>query len=41
MFNKVDAQKKSNFLEQTKAARDDRAQEKTRHHAVIKIQVCI
>lgn len=41
MFSKVDAQKKSNFLEQTKAARDDRAQEKTRHGAVIKIQAVV
>lgn len=38
MFGKVDAQKKS-FLDQAKAQRDDRAYEKKRQIAVIKIQV--
>ncbi|XP_063448958.1 ubiquitin-protein ligase E3B-like [Mytilus trossulus] len=37
MFGKVDAQKKS-FLDQAKAQRDDRAYEKKRQVAVIKIQ---
>nr|XP_022345739.1 ubiquitin-protein ligase E3B-like [Crassostrea virginica] len=38
MFSKVDTTKKSQFLEQTKALREERAQDKLKHDAAILIQ---
>lgn len=38
MFSKVDTAKKSQFLEQTKALREERAQDKLKHDAAILIQ---
>lgn len=39
MFSKVDSTKKNQFLEQTKALREERAQDKLKHDAAIVIQV--
>ena len=39
MFSKVEAGKTTSFLDQTKAAREERAQGKHQDHAATKIQV--
>ena len=39
MFSKVDSKLKNSFLEQTKAQREERANEKLREKSAIKIQV--
>ena len=40
MFRKPDTHQKDNFLEQTKAQREERALEKQREKSARKIQVC-
>lgn len=40
MFSKVDTKKKDDFLDQTKARRELRSNEKYKDVAAIKIQVC-
>ena len=39
MFSKVDAKQKNSFLEQTKAQREERAYERQKEVATLKIQV--
>ena len=41
MFSKLDVTKKNQFLEQTKVAREERAQEKYRDEAATKIQALV
>ena len=40
MFSKVDVKQKDSFLEQTKAQREERAYERQKEIATLKIQVC-
>ena len=40
MFSKVDVKQRDSFLEQTKAQREERAYERQKEIATLKIQVC-